>query len=228
MARYVARRLLLAHRHAVAARHDRVRDRQRAARRRRSDDPRAVRAAGERRRAQRAARHQPSAARPVRATRIAGHRHARLRRLVRVRPAGAAADPRGGRCARRSWPSWRCSSPSRSPSPPASVRRPATGPQGRPGDRPARRHASSIPEFVTGTMLVVVVGVQLGWLPVLATPPPDADIVDADPLPADAGDGDGDRLLRLHRPDDAGRRDRGPPVRLHANGDDEGPDRPAR
>jgi peptide/nickel transport system permease protein len=34
---------------------------------------------------------------------------------------------------------------------------------------------SSIPEFVTGTVLVVVVGVQLGWLPVLATPPRGAD-----------------------------------------------------
>lgn len=33
---------------------------------------------------------------------------------------------------------------------------------------------SSIPEFVTGTILVVVVGVQLGWLPVLATAPDDA------------------------------------------------------
>jgi peptide/nickel transport system permease protein len=31
---------------------------------------------------------------------------------------------------------------------------------------------SSIPEFVVGTVLVVVVGVQLGLLPVLATPPP--------------------------------------------------------
>jgi peptide/nickel transport system permease protein len=36
--------------------------------------------------------------------------------------------------------------------------------------------SSSIPEFVTGTILVVVVGVQLGWLPVLATSPPTADV----------------------------------------------------
>jgi peptide/nickel transport system permease protein len=36
--------------------------------------------------------------------------------------------------------------------------------------------SSSIPEFVTGTILVVVVGVQLGWLPVLATAPSNADI----------------------------------------------------
>jgi peptide/nickel transport system permease protein len=36
---------------------------------------------------------------------------------------------------------------------------------------------SSIPEFVTGTVLIVVVGVQLGWLPVLANPPPDASIL---------------------------------------------------
>ena len=36
--------------------------------------------------------------------------------------------------------------------------------------------SSSIPEFVTGTILVVVVGVQLGWLPVLATAPPNADV----------------------------------------------------
>ena len=37
--------------------------------------------------------------------------------------------------------------------------------------------SSSIPEFITATILVVVVGVQLGWLPVLATPPPDADVL---------------------------------------------------
>ena len=37
--------------------------------------------------------------------------------------------------------------------------------------------SSSIPEFVTGTILVVVVGVQLKLLPVLATPPPNADIL---------------------------------------------------
>jgi peptide/nickel transport system permease protein len=36
--------------------------------------------------------------------------------------------------------------------------------------------SSSIPEFITGTILVVVVGVQLKLLPVLATPPPNADI----------------------------------------------------
>jgi peptide/nickel transport system permease protein len=36
--------------------------------------------------------------------------------------------------------------------------------------------SSSIPEFVTGTILVIVVGVQLKLLPVLATPPPNADI----------------------------------------------------
>jgi peptide/nickel transport system permease protein len=36
---------------------------------------------------------------------------------------------------------------------------------------------SSIPEFITGTILVVVVGVQLGLLPVLATPPADANIL---------------------------------------------------
>src|SRR4051812_29281339 len=37
--------------------------------------------------------------------------------------------------------------------------------------------SSSIPEFVTGTVLVVVVGVGLKALPVLATPPPNADIL---------------------------------------------------
>jgi peptide/nickel transport system permease protein len=35
--------------------------------------------------------------------------------------------------------------------------------------------SSSIPEFITGTILVVFVGVQLGWLPVLATAPTNAD-----------------------------------------------------
>ena len=51
-------------------------------------------------------------------------------------------------------------------------------------DRPADRAvvilgltSSSIPEFVTGTILVVVVGVQLKWLPVLATPPRGADLL---------------------------------------------------
>jgi peptide/nickel transport system permease protein len=51
-------------------------------------------------------------------------------------------------------------------------------------DRPADRTivllgvtSSSIPEFVTGTILVVVVGVQLQLLPVLATPPPNADLL---------------------------------------------------
>ena len=51
-------------------------------------------------------------------------------------------------------------------------------------DRPADRAvvllgltSSSIPEFVTGTILVVVVGVQLKWLPVIATPPRNADFL---------------------------------------------------
>ncbi|HEY8636460.1 MAG TPA: ABC transporter permease, partial [Candidatus Limnocylindrales bacterium] len=51
-------------------------------------------------------------------------------------------------------------------------------------DRPADRAivllgvtSSSIPEFVTGTILVVVVGVQLKLLPVLATPPSNADLL---------------------------------------------------
>lgn len=37
--------------------------------------------------------------------------------------------------------------------------------------------SSSIPEFVTGTILVIVVGVQLKLLPVLATPPRGADFL---------------------------------------------------
>ncbi|MEP6638417.1 MAG: ABC transporter permease [Chloroflexota bacterium] len=37
--------------------------------------------------------------------------------------------------------------------------------------------SSSIPEFVTGTILVVVVGVQFKLLPVLATPPNNADVL---------------------------------------------------
>jgi peptide/nickel transport system permease protein len=51
-------------------------------------------------------------------------------------------------------------------------------------DRPADRAvvllgltSSSIPEFVTGTILVVVVGVQLKLLPVIATPPRNADFL---------------------------------------------------
>jgi peptide/nickel transport system permease protein len=51
-------------------------------------------------------------------------------------------------------------------------------------DRPSDRAivlfgvtSSSIPEFVTATFLVVVVGVGLGWLPVLANPPPGAGLI---------------------------------------------------
>jgi peptide/nickel transport system permease protein len=56
---------------------------------------------------------------------------------------------------------------------------------GRRRDRPSDRAIvltgltfSSIPEFVIGTFLVVVLGVQLHLLPVLATPPPNASILD--------------------------------------------------
>ena len=37
--------------------------------------------------------------------------------------------------------------------------------------------SSSIPEFVTGTILIVVLGVQLKLLPVIARPPPNADVL---------------------------------------------------
>jgi peptide/nickel transport system permease protein len=37
---------------------------------------------------------------------------------------------------------------------------------------------SSIPEFVTGTVLIVVIGVQFGLLPVLANPPPDSSVLE--------------------------------------------------
>jgi peptide/nickel transport system permease protein len=56
---------------------------------------------------------------------------------------------------------------------------------GRRRDRPSDRAIvlfgltfSSIPEFVIGTFLVVVLGVQLRLLPVLATPPPKASPID--------------------------------------------------
>jgi peptide/nickel transport system permease protein len=56
---------------------------------------------------------------------------------------------------------------------------------GRRRDRPSDRAIvlfgltfSSIPEFVIGTILVVVLGVQLKLLPVLATPPANASVVD--------------------------------------------------
>ena len=84
--------------------------------------------------------------------------------------------------------------------------------------------SSSIPEFVTGTMLVVVVGVQLELLPVLATPPPNADIptqIRYLLMPAMAmaivyfG-----YIARMTR---AGH-DRRAPVRLHADRHHEGPD----
>ena len=98
-------------------------------------------------------------------------------------------------------------------------------------DRPADRAivlggltSSSIPEFVTATILVVVVCVQLELLPVLATPRRDADVPTQVRYLLMPALGDGDRLLRLHRPHDACRHDRGPRVRLHPDRGDEGPD----
>ena len=196
--------------------------------RRRPDDPRAVRAAGERRRAQPAARDRPSDPGPLR--RVASKGIVTLDfgdSFVSGQPVLPQLLGAVGRSAKLAGLALLITIPisiARRP-----VRRQTQGPQGRSGDRPARAsRSSSIPEFVTGTILVVVVGVQLGWLPVVATAPPERRHRDADPLPADARDRDGDRLLRVHRADDARRGDRGPPVRLHAHGDDEGPDRRRR
>ena len=96
-------------------------------------------------------------------------------------------------------------------------------------DRPSDRAivlfgvtSSSIPEFVTATFLVVVVGVGLGWLPVLANPPPGRRPHHDCEVPVVARAGDGDRVFRVHRADGTGRHDRGPPVRLCPDRDDEG------
>ena len=206
MARFISRRLLLVARHAVAARHDRVRHHQRPAERRRADDPRAR---SRRRRAStrstqqlgRTGRSSSSTStrcvgvvtldfgesfvtgQPVLPQLLGGDRP--LGEAGRARPAASrsrSAIVAGLYAARR---------------------------RDQPGG-PRRSScsgvtSSSIPEFVTGTILVVVVGVQLELLPVLATPPPERRHPDPDPLPADARDGDGDRLLRVHRADDPGR-----------------------
>ena len=226
MARFIPRTpASLAH-HALAPRHDRLHHRQRPAERRRPDDPRAVRAPGERRRAEREARHRPAAHRPV-------PRHAAARRHLDfgnsyvngqpVLPQLAAAMARSAKLAGLALVP---DHPDRHRG--RALRGAPTRPGRRPGHRPARRD------------VVVDPGVRDRDGPrrgrrgpaQAAAGPRDAAAErrrpDPGPLPAHAGDGDGDRLLRLHRADDAGRHDRRPPVRLHADGDDEGPERPAR
>ena len=125
--------------------------------------------------------------RPLRRCRQ-GRRHPRLRQLVRLGSGRPAAGPRRSRSigqARRARPR---SSRSRSASPRGCM--PA-----RRRDRKADRAivllgvtSSSIPEFITGTILVVVVGRPAG----LAAGPRDATAErrhpDPDPLPADARD----------------------------------------
>ena len=167
-----------------------------------------------RRRAQRAARHQPPAPRAVRPSRCA----ASSRSTSATRSSsGAPVLPTlldGDRSVRQA------GGPRAAHHDPDQHRRRLFAARRR--DRPIDRAivlfgvtSSSIPEFVTGTFLVVVVGVQLGWLPVLATPPRGAGPPHRAPLPAHARAGDGHRLLRVHRADDPGRHDRGPPVGLH-------------
>ena len=83
--------------------------------------------------------------------------------------------------------------------------------------------SSSIPEFVSCVILQVVIGWKLGWFHVIANAPDGSSFltqVSYLTLPALALV---DRVLRLHRPHDACRRDPCPRRRLHPNGDDEGP-----
>ena len=76
---------------------------------------------------------------------------------------------------------------------------------------------SAMPEFVTGIVLILVFAIWLGWLPVTAQAEPGANLLDAGEVPAPACVHADARALRLHRPDHAGRDDRGARQRLRAD-----------
>ena len=119
-----------------------------------------VRAAGERRRAQPEARDGPAAHRPVRRPRMRGWSRS-ISAIRSSRPGGPAPDRRRHRAVGEAGRPGPADHRSRSASPPACT--PADGATGR-SDRAIVLlgvTSSSIPEFVTGTILVVVVGVQL-------------------------------------------------------------------
>ena len=82
--------------------------------------------------------------------------------------------------------------------------------------------SSSIPDFVSGVTLQYFIGVKLGWFHVLALAPEGSDFITQIDYLMLPGAGAGGRLLRLHRPDDAGRHDAGPRRRLHPHRRDEG------
>ena len=191
--------------------------------RRRSDDPRAVRPAGERRRPQRTARDQPAAADPLR--RVRSRASSPSTSVNRSCPASRScrrSSAAAGRSAKLAGLALLITIPTAIAAGLYAARR---------RDRKVDRAivllgvtSSSIPEFITGDDP----GRRRRRPARLAAGPRDATAgrghPDPDPLPADAGDRDGHRLLRLHRADDAGRHHRCPAVRLHANGDDEGAD----
>ena len=228
MARFIARRLLLSLDHAVAARHDRVHHRQRPAQRRRDGrswarsrrrraSTRSTSSSGRTGRSSSSTSTRSSASsRSTSATRTSTASRSCRSSSAAIGPLGEAGRPRAA-----------AHDPDRRSSPAlyAARRR----------DRAADRAivllgvtSSSIPEFVTGDD------------PGGRRRRPAASCCPSSrrrrrtptsrprSVPADARDGDGHRVLRLHRADDPGRHDRGPPVRLHPDRDHEGPDHAAR
>ena len=83
--------------------------------------------------------------------------------------------------------------------------------------------AATVPEFVSGIVVIVIFGVGLKILPSSATCRARRVVPDPAEVPDPAGHPAGLRVLRLHRPDHAGGHDRGARVRLRPDRDAQGP-----
>jgi peptide/nickel transport system permease protein len=84
--------------------------------------------------------------------------------------------------------------------------------------------SSSLPEFVTATVLLAVFAVQIGWGRVNANVPDGTSLVGQLEYLLLPGDGARGVVLRLHRPHDESRRDHRAPRRLHAHRHAQGPE----
>ena len=87
----------------------------------------------------------------------------------------------------------------------------------RQGDHDVGLSVSAMPDFVTGIVLILVFAIWLGWLPVTAQAEPGRACSTQVEVPAPACVHADARALRLHRPDHAGRDDRGVRQRLRAD-----------
>ena len=176
MARYICAQAPARARHAVAARHHRLRHRQRPA----DDVGRTILGPFAPQESVDALNQRLGTDRPliVRYVELDARASSPSTSATRSSPASPSC-PRSWRRrgARPSWPGSPSSSPSRSASPPASTPRRRTGSEGRSGDRPARRDVVVDPRVHHRRRSWSWSSASSsGWLPVLATPPPNADI----------------------------------------------------